>query len=369
MAEDIVFTQKRHIGLITLQRLQALNALTLPMILALQDQLNLWKNDNSIHAVVIQAAAGKAFCAGGDVLSLYEERHATQQQLQFFWHEYRLNYFIHDFGKPYIALMDGITMGGGVGISLHGSHPVASEHFLFAMPETGIGFFPDIGASYLLARSPGQLGMYLGLTGNRLGAADAKALGLVKHLVPADKFQKVLVNLIEADLSIDAHIRVDACIQSEVMSTEPAPLIKRQSIIDDCFNGVDMESILSSLISSSNQVDDIWHRDTLNTLMKKSPLSLKVSFAQLQKAKTMSMAECIKMDYCLVGHFMRDNDFYEGVRALLVDKDKTPSWQPSSLSSVTHAMVADYFECGQPELPLIFGLDRPKGYTVKAYFT
>ena len=349
MLKDIVFAKERHIGLITLQREQALNALTLPMILALQHQLTVWKNDNNIHAVVIMASAGKAFCAGGDVLSLYEGRHATQQQLQFFWHEYRLNHFIHDLGKPYIALMDGITMGGGVGISLHGSHPVASEHFLFAMPETGIGFFPDIGASYLLARGPGQLGMYLGLTGHRLGAADAKALGLVKYLVPADKFQKVLVSLIEADLSTDAHIRVDTCLQREAMLAEPAPLMKRQSIIDGCFNGMDVESILANL----TQADDIWHRETLNTLMKKSPLSLKVTFAQLQKAKSMSMAECVKMDYCLVGHFMRDHDFYEGVRALLVDKDKSPCWQPGSLSLVTNARVADYFECGQPELPLL----------------
>ena len=349
MAEDIFFTREQHIGLITLNRVDALNALTLPMIIALQQQLQTWQHDSHVHAVVIQAAAGKAFCAGGDVRSLYDNRRTNSQQMQFFWHEYRLNHFIHHFNKPYIALMDGVTMGGGVGISLHGSHPVASERFLFAMPETGIGFFPDIGASYLLSRCPGQFGVYLGLTGNRLGAGEAKALGLVKHLIPADKFQSALDNLIAADLSIDAYAQVDACLQHLAILEQPARLLSLQSVINDCFNYPDIESILETLA----QGDDDWHRDTLTTLEKKSPLSLKITLAQLQKAKTMSMADCIKMDYCLVGHFMRDHDFYEGVRALLVDKDKSPRWQPASLSLVTSAKIADYFECGQPEFPLI----------------
>ena len=347
--DDIIFTQERHIGLITLHREHALNALTLPMILALEKQLNLWKHDNNIHAVVIQAASGRAFCAGGDVRSLYDERHTPSSQMQFFWHEYRLNHLIHHFEKPYIALMDGVTMGGGVGISLHGSHPVASERFMFAMPETGIGFFPDIGASYLLARCPGYFGVYLGLTGHRLGAADAHALGLVKHLMSADKFQQALSSLIEDDLSIDAHAAVNSCLQRFAMPVQQAPLMQFQLFIDHCFNGIDIESILAMLA----KFDDAWHRETLNTLMQKAPLSLKVTLAQLQKAKSMTMAECVKMDYCLVGHFMRDHDFYEGVRALLVDKDKTPHWQPSSLSLVTNTKVADYFECGQPELPLL----------------
>ena len=348
MTLDIVFTQERHIGLITLQRVPALNALTLPMLLALEHQLSLWKNDSSIHAVVIQAAAGKAFCAGGDVRSLYEGRNAGEQQMQFFWHEYRLNHFIHHFEKPYIALMDGVTMGGGVGISLHGSHPVASEQFMFAMPETGIGFFPDIGASYLLARCPGFFGNYLGLTGSRLGAADAKALGLVKYLISADKLQLALSALIDANLSADAHTEVDTCLQRFAMPAEPSAIIQLQSAIDDCFKGPEVESILASLAT----YDDIWHQETLSALMQKAPLSLKVTLAQLQKAQCMSMADCVKMDYCLAGHFMRDHDFYEGVRALLIDKDKTPHWQPNSLSQVTDALVADYFECGQPELPL-----------------
>ena len=351
MLEDLVFTEEHHIVLVTLNRASALNALTLPMILSLQQQLQAWKSDSNIHAVIVQAVPGKAFCAGGDIRWLYDAgRDDHSQQMQFFWHEYRLNHFIHHFDKPYIALMDGVTMGGGVGISLHGSHPVASERFLFAMPETGIGFFPDIGACHILSRCSGAFGVYLGLTGHRLGAADAHALGLVKHVVPADKFQDTLTTLINADLSTDAHARVSAYLQKVAMPPQTAPIMQLQTSVDACFSSPDIESILIKLA----KVDDVWHKETHTILQQKAPLSLKVTLAQLQKAKSMNMAECVKMDYCLVGHFMRDHDFYEGVRALLVDKDKTPRWQPSMLSQVTNAHVADYFECGQPELPLLF---------------
>lgn len=350
MGEDILFTREQHIGLITLQRVQALNALTLPMIIALQEQLHAWKHDNDIHAVVIQAAPGKAFCAGGDVRWLYDMgRSNNPQQMQFFWHEYRLNHFIHHFDKPYIALLDGVTMGGGVGISLHGSHPVASERFMFAMPETGIGFFPDIGACYLLSHCPGQFGVYLALAGARLGPADAYQLGLVKQMVHSDKFQHVLASLIEADLSIDAHARVDSCLKSYSMLTQPAPIMDLQLAINSCFNHNDVESIMAALV----ETNDSWQGEVAKTLQQKAPLSLKVTLAQMRKAKSMSMGDCIKMDYCLVGHFMQGHDFYEGVRALLVDKDKSPHWQPNLLSQVSNANVADYFECGQPDLPLL----------------
>ncbi len=348
--DDILFSQERHIGLITLQRVYALNALTLPMIHALHHQLTAWLSDPEIHAVVIQAVPGKAFCAGGDVRWIYDaglQNHVLP--LQFFWHEYRLNYLIHQFKKPYIALMDGITMGGGVGISLHGSHPVATERFVFAMPETGIGFFPDIGASYLLSRCRGNVGPYLGLTGNRLGPMDAYAWGLVKEVIGSDQLQNTLNALIEADLSIDADARVDACLKRFAMPKAAGPMMHFEQAILEGFQSPDMESIMTALES----MEATWGIETRTLLEQKSPLSLKVTLAQLQKAKSMSMAECIKMDYCLVGHFIRDPDFYEGVRALLVDKDKSPHWQPNSLSAVTPKMVADYFVCGQPALPLL----------------
>lgn len=341
MTEEILFSRENHIGLVTLNRPQALNALTLNMITALQHQLNVWQDDTNIHAVIVQSEGGRAFCAGGDVRAIYHHgRENIQQKMEFFGHEYRLNEFIHDFGKPYIALMDGITMGGGVGISLHGSHPVASERFVFAMPETGIGFYPDIGASHILSRCPGYFGIYLGLTGNRLSAVDAQALGLVKHLIPTDKFPDALAALVKADLSKDAHQRVSDVLDQFIMPVSLAPISDLAPVVHSCFQHRDMESILAAL----ENVGDDWCHETLHVLAKKAPLSLKVTLAQLRKAEFMTMAECLQMDYCLTHHFMCAPDFHEGVRALLVDKDNSPHWQPETLEQVTDEMVDVCFE-------------------------
>lgn len=341
MTEELLFSQEGQLGFITLNRPKALNALTLTMIMALQKQLSIWKEDNSIKAVVVQAVPGNAFCAGGDIRWLYNSgRSKESEQMQFFWHEYRLNHFIHHFGKPYISLLDGITMGGGVGISMHGSHPIASERFVFAMPETGIGFFPDIGASYLLNRCPGFLGVYLGLTGNKLGPHDARKAGLVKQVVFNEHMQSMIDALKNEDLSEDAFNRVDHCISSfasDGMSTEASQI---KPLIDVCFSKPTVELIRESLQST----EGVWALGVDNTLLQKSPLSLKITLAQLQKAKGLSLAECLKMDFDLSGHFMQGSDFYEGVRSLLINKDKNPQWKPSSLDLVTDTMVVNYFE-------------------------
>lgn len=351
MTTDIVFETRNHIGVITLSRQQALNALNLPMIKALQLQLSQWQTDATIHAVILQAAPGKAFCAGGDVRWLYETGLAHNPvQMEFFWHEYRLNHYINQFSKPFIVLMDGITMGGGVGISLHGSFPVASERFVFAMPETSIGLFPDIGASYLLSRTPGQLGFYLALTGNRLGANDAYAASLVKQVIASERLAEILPALETMDLSRNAPSQVDVYLKSLAN-----PLDRRALLVDEFghinqyFSAGSVKEILGGLEKSN----DPWAQTTFNTLQQKSPLSLEVTFAQLQKVKSQSLAFCLKMDYCLVSHFMADKDFYEGVRAILIDKDKNPKWQPESLTMITAADVANYFECDKPDLVLI----------------
>ena len=341
MTRDILFTQENHIGLVTLNRPQALNALNLPMILALQEQLQIWQDDDQVHAVVIRSTSERAFCAGGDVRAIYHHGHENyQQKMDFFGHEYRFNQFIHDFNKPYIALMDGITMGGGVGISLHGSHPIASERFLFAMPETGIGFYPDVGASYLLSRCPGHFGLFLGLTGDRLGAADAQAVGLVNYIIASSQFPDVLRSLMAGDLSLNAHQRVDDILRKFIMPTPLMSLDEFAPFVDDCFQHTDMESILTAL----NQSEHDWHQEIRHILSLKAPLSLKVTLKQLHKAKSMTLAECLAMDYCLTSHFMRDPDFNEGVRALLMDKDNQPHWQPKTLAEVNDTLVISYFE-------------------------
>jgi enoyl-CoA hydratase len=340
MTEEVLFTQEVQLGLITLNRPNALNALTLTMILAMQRQLSLWKQDDSIHAVVVQAVPGSAFCAGGDIRSLYfSGKLNDSEQMQFFWHEYRLNHFIHHFGKPYISLIDGMVMGGGVGISLHGSHPVAADRFVFSMPETGIGFFPDIGASYLLARCPGYLGIYLGLTGNRLGPQDALTAGLVKKIVSSEKIPAVLNTLKDADLSGDAFKAVDQCLHEYSIAPSSSEPSQIKPAINVCFAPSTVEMIKVSL----QDMEGVWPVSIDNALSQKSPLSLKVTLAQLHKAKGLSLAQCLQMDYDIVSHFMRGSDFYEGVRALLIDKDKTPHWNPDSLERVTEHMVEEYF--------------------------
>lgn len=336
--EDILFTEKNHLGLVTLNRPQALNALTRPMLFALFEQLMAWQVDDNIHAVVIMALDGRAFCAGGDVRFIYQLGRANHaEQMAFFETEYRLNYLIHTFKKPYIALMNGITMGGGVGISLHGTYPVASEHFSFAMPETGIGFYPDIGSSYWLTRCPGHLGVYLGLTGARLNRFEALEAGLVRHCIDSEHFQAVLNQLMATDLSADAHAGVANVLSA--FSEKPQP-IKKMDGIETCFQYNKIESIIDAL----QRVDDEWHRNTLSALLKKAPLSLKVTLHQLKSAHSMTIGDCLSMDYGLTHHFLKDSDFYEGVRALLVDKDNAPIWQPSTLADVTHAKVLSYFK-------------------------
>ncbi|MFA5960092.1 MAG: enoyl-CoA hydratase/isomerase family protein [Tatlockia sp.] len=333
MHSDIEFSVSSHIGLISLNRPQALNALTLDMINALYAQLGEWEACPAIQAVVITSANSKAFCAGGDVRWLYEAGLAKNRlQTEFFKQEYQLNYLIHRYSKPYIALLDGITMGGGVGISLHGSHPVATERFVFAMPETSIGFFPDIGASYLLARCPDALGIYLGLTGNRLNAQEAKALGLVNEMISSDSKGALLQELVTGKKSIDQCLKKYAVRESIE--------IPHKALLERCFSHSSIEAIFTALEAEDSPFAQSLKQD----LEKKSPLSLKITLMAIQKAKQSSMAECVKTDYCLVKHFMKDRDFYEGVRALLIDKDKAPKWQPDSLAAVTTSQLAEYFE-------------------------
>ena len=324
----------------------------------------LWKNDSTIKAVILRATPGSAFCAGGDVRKLYSDRGKIAEQMQFFWHEYRLNLFIHHLGKPYISLMDGATMGGGVGVSLHGSHPVASERFVFAMPETSIGFFPDIGASYLLSRCPGYSGVYLGLTGNRLNAEEAFNAGLVKYIIPSAQMNSVIEQLHEKDLSKDAYSGVEECLNLISLSPESEAnclsdnhkLHKKEqegiysneinAFIDNCFSQPTVEEIIDSL----REINSAWAEKTVSILSHKSPLSVKVTLLQLQKAKGLTLEKCLKMDFNLVKHFMCDTDFYEGVRALLIDKDKNPKWNPPDLKQVTDTLLVNYFENNSDEL-------------------
>jgi enoyl-CoA hydratase len=342
---DILFSRlpnsSGHIGRIVLNRPAQLNALTQAMCAALHRQLTAWECDDTIQAVMIQGAGEKAFCAGGDIRSLYQHgRQHAARSVDFFRVEYAMNQAIYHFKKPYLAFLDGLTFGGGAGVSLHGSHPIATERFLFSMPETGIGFFPDIGAGYFLNQCPAGVGAYLGLTGARLQAGDAKALGLVSQVVAHADQAAVIEALCEADLSQAPFERVSAVLAAFESACEPGPLMAEKNAIATLFSHATVELMLSALSTTSGD----WARQTKTTLQAKSPTSLKVTLAQLQRAQCLDFDAVMQMELGIAARFMQTPDFYEGVRAAVIDKDHRPHWQPVQLESVTAELVQSFFE-------------------------
>lgn len=325
-------------GEIILNRPAALNALTLAMVSSMHQALDDWQNDASINAIIIKPSEPKAYCAGGDIRWLYESgKHHNPQQLQFFRDEYRLNYRMAHYSKPIIPIISGITMGGGIGISLHASHPVATNRAIFSMPETAIGFFPDIGASYLLSQCPGMTGMYLALSGVRFSAFEAKYLGLINEVIDendVNKFSKQL-HLVHTPSEIEKNV----CAFS-MQSPERSEIEKNINRINTYFSHERLDLIFAALEDST----DAWAQATLTLLQQKSPLSLSVTFSMMQKAQSMTLAQCLEMDYQLAQSFMNSDDFYEGVRAMVVDKDKNPRWNPPSLEDITPNLVQEFFE-------------------------
>lgn len=330
------------IGTITLNRPQALNALNHSMCNAIYHQLRAWQEMPHIKAVIIRGAGDKAFCAGGDIRQLYDngQQGEMRKALEFFHDEYRLNLFIANFSKPYIAFVDGITMGGGMGLSIHGSHRVGTERLMMAMPETGIGFFPDIGGTYFLPRCPNEIGTYLGLTGARMNAPDALDAGLIDHLVPSHTIDNIIRALLNSEFSTDANATVTTILQSFTFATEASTLNRHSDIIEECFSHDTVESIFMAL----NTRESTWATQTLETLKQKSPTSLKVTLQALRRGLALDLPACLQMEYRLSEHFMQSHDFYEGVRALIVDKDKNPQWLPATLDKVTGEIVDSYFK-------------------------
>jgi enoyl-CoA hydratase/carnithine racemase len=347
---DILFERRGAAGLVTLSRPAALNAVTHRMVRALRTQLDAWADDPAITRVVVRAAGERAFSAGGDIRALYDlgqaGRHA--EALQFWRDEYPLNALIKSYRKPYVALIDGIAMGGGVGVSVHGSHRVAGDRFSFAMPEVGIGFFPDVGATWFLPRMPGQLGAYCALTGERFNAADGCAAGLATHRIPSSRFEATLDGL-AGTVSVDAVLAAFA---------EPAgegPVLARRAAIDRLFAADQVEDILAALDreAASGSADAEWAAKTAATMRTKSPLSLKLALAQVRRGKHFDFETCMRAEFRIVSRVIHGHDFYEGVRAVIINKDNKPRWQPATLDSVTTAEVERHFaSLGADELVL-----------------
>ncbi len=333
MTDEVLFETRGRLGLITLNRPQALNALNRAMCLAIHAQLEAWRDDAAIGVVAIQGSGDRAFCAGGDVVGLYHAGKSGSDAWEGFFHdEYRMNHAIATYPKPYVALIDGITMGGGVGLSIHAPYRVATERTLFAMPETGIGLIPDVGGTYALPRLPGELGSYLGLTGARLKGADSVYAGIATHLAAGDSVAALIEALAEGG---------DVKATLGDFDTDPgdAPLDAHRAAIDVHFGGDSVEAIVASL----DEGDD-WAQAQAATLRKMSPTSCKLTLRALREGARADIAEALRTEYRIVCAIKHGHDFFEGVRAQLVDKDRNPQWSPATLAEVSEADIERYFE-------------------------
>jgi enoyl-CoA hydratase len=330
--ESHVNAEKRGaLGLLTLARPQALNALTHGMIRALAAQLAAWVDDDGIKTVAIRGA-GRAFCAGGDVRAVREAVLAgSDAGLALLRDEYHLNALIGACPKPYVALLHGICMGGGAGISVHGRYRLADASLSFAMPETAIGFIPDVGSSHFLSRLPGQLGMYLGLTGARIGLGDVRAAGLITHAV--EDFEPVIADLAQGK---DA----DAVIAHASRKTQPGSLAAHLKQIATIFAAGTVEAVLERLDRDGGE----FARQTARTMRAASPTALKLTFREIREAAKLDLGQCLAMEFRLAAKVIRSPDFLEGVRAALVDKDRAPRWRPAALAAVGD--VAGFFADG-----------------------
>ncbi|MFF8847349.1 enoyl-CoA hydratase/isomerase family protein [Streptomyces sp. NPDC015127] len=318
---------------ITLNRPRAINALTHPMVRAIDAALADWERDDAVGTVVISGAGERGLCAGGDIRAIHDDARTGGRASVGFWRdEYRLNARIARFPKPYLALMDGIVMGGGVGVSAHGSVRVVTERSRIAMPETGIGFVPDVGGTHLLARAPGELGTHLALTGDAVGAGDALLLGLADHFVPSVR----LADLAAAVASED----VDAAVRRYAEPVPEGPLAEARGWIDHCYGADTVEDILERLLASN----EIPAKQAAETILGRSPRSLKVTLESIRRARALGTLEpVLEQEFRVSCAALSSPDLVEGIRAQVVDKDRRPRWSPAELSGVRRSEVDRHF--------------------------
>lgn len=331
--DQIRFERHGKAGIVTLTRPNALNALTHQMVGALSSALAAWEPDPGVQVVILKAE-GRAFCAGGDIMDVYKARQEGRRLADFFADEYRLNAQIDRFKKPYVSLIDGICMGGGMGISVHGSHRVMTENAVFAMPEVGIGFFPDVGGSYVLPNLGGSFGMYLGLTGNKIGHGDALWSGVATHTVQAGYLPALVEEIAESG---DPGSELREFFKAAPRKTDAAAL---QSIARH-FSQNSLQGIVTSLEQAPP--DDGFAAETLATMRRRSPTSLHVTFRAIDRGSTMSMGECMRMEFRILKRMLESHDLYEGIRCALVDKGAPPRWAPASIEDVRAGDIDSYF--------------------------
>ncbi|WP_431985360.1 enoyl-CoA hydratase/isomerase family protein [Streptomyces qinglanensis] len=333
---EVLLAVEGHAGRITLNRPRALNSLTHAMVRRIDAALAGWERDPAVRTVLLDGAGERGLCAGGDIRAIYEDARAQGGESAAFWRdEYRLNARIARCPKPYVALMDGIVMGGGVGVSAHGSVRIVTERTRIAMPETGIGFVPDVGGTYLLARAPGELGTHLALTGAQVGAADALRCGLADHFVPARHLPDLLHDLADAPAA--------EAVARYARQAPPGDLASAREWIDRCYAAETVEEIVGRLRADGSPGAE----EAARTLAAKSPTSLKVTLAALRRARRLdSLERVLEQEHRISCACLGSPDLVEGIRAQVVDKDRTPRWNPASLEEVTEAEVRRFFAPG-----------------------
>ncbi|WP_244785483.1 enoyl-CoA hydratase/isomerase family protein [Cupriavidus pauculus] len=343
---EFVSTQLRGgVAYLTLTRPQALNALSLDMIRAMTEALQGWENDPGVHAVVVAGAGGKAFCAGGDIRWFHQAYLANDPLLdQFFVEEYALNFLIHRYRKPYVALMDGVVMGGGMGISQGAKVRIVTDRTKMAMPETNIGLFPDVGGGWFLARTPGRIGEYLGLSGVVIGAADAIFAQLADAYLPSNVLAELVASMqarsFESGDAVLAHI-ADAthAHRADIVPAE-SNLARQADRIDTLFARPTMHDILAAVSDTEGD----WAAQTAATMRSRSPLMLCVTLEQIRRARAMTLEDELRMELDMMYDVFRHGDGIEGIRALVIDKDHQPKWNPARLDDVTPARVRAFFD-------------------------
>ncbi|MBA4011798.1 MAG: enoyl-CoA hydratase [Phenylobacterium sp.] len=335
MTDEVLIRVEGEVGRITLNRPKALHALTTVMCTAMTEALLAWRDDPAVKLVLMDHSGERGFCAGGDIRMLAESGASDGKDArEFFFIEYRLNHLLFEYAKPVVVIMDGVTMGGGVGLAMPAGYRVATERTTFAMPETGIGLFPDVGGGWFLPRMPSHIGTWLALTGGRIKAADCELIGVATDFVESGKIEALKAAIVADPAAIDGLLT-----EYEGDAGRP-PLAAHQDEIDRIFGADSLEQILAGLKLAGTE----WADEQLKVLATKSPQTMKVALRQLRLGGKMeSFAENMTMEYRIGARVVQRHDFIEGVRAVIVDKDNAPRWNPASAEGVTEAMLDEIF--------------------------
>lgn len=335
MTSDVAIAKEKAAGVVRLNRPQALNALTLPMVRALRDAFERFAAAEDVAFVLLEGEGGKAFCAGGDIRAIHDSGREGTDLAETFWREeYELNARIASFEKPVIVLMDGIVMGGGAGLSIHASHRIVTDRTRFAMPETGIGFVPDVGATYRLARAPHGLGRYLALTGAIVGPADVLGADLADAMVPGERLAAFRAAVLQAGCRAD----LDDAIEAHREEPAPGLLSRSRDSLAHAFAAPDIEGVLQLLAADGSD----FARETRTTILSRSPSSLRDTEALLSAAADSSLEACLRREFFAALGTLDRPDFYEGVRAAVIDKDRNPRWQPAHLEDAPRVHAASF---------------------------